>query len=217
MPRKRQLPTLPHEMIDTKTEDLVPVEPPRRKFKLIYIFVIAIGLTVLLFMNKGLIVAAIVNGKPIFRWSLNGVLVSRFGQQTLEGMISEQLIADAARDANIRVTQEEIDQKEIEIVGSLGNGVSLDELLKYQGMSKSDFDGQIKLQMTVQKLLGKDITITDSDIDNFIATNQATLRATEPAALKEEARAAILEQKVGEKIQPWFLELKQKAQILRFL
>lgn len=204
-------------MIDTKTEDLAPVAPPRRTFKLIYFFVIAIGLTVLLFTNKGLIVAAIVNGRPIFRWSLNRVLVSRFGQQTLEGMISEQLIMDAARDANIRVTQEEIDQKEIEIVGSLGSGVSLDELLKYQGMSKSDFDGQIRLQMTVQKLLGKDITITDGDIDNFIATNQATLRATEPAALKDEARAAILEQKVGEKIQPWFLELKQKAQILRFL
>ncbi len=181
-----------------------------------------IGILVLLLLglfvtNKGLLVAALINGKPIFRWDLTRALTSRFGQQTLESMINERLIADAARKAGVFVSQGEVDAKEQDIVKGLGENVKLEDLLKYQGMTKSDFDSQIRLQMTVQKILGKDIVLTDADINNFIATNGATLRATDPGKLKDEARQAILDKKIGEKLQPWFLELKQKANILKFL
>ncbi len=167
--------------------------------------------------SKGWIVAAVVNGRPIFRWQLSQVLLSRFGSQTLEGMISEALIADAASRENIRVSRQDIDAKVNEIVKSLGENVSLEEMLSFQGMTKEDFESQIRLQMTVEKLLGKDIAITEDDIDNYIATNRALLVATEPAALREEAKAAIETQKISEKVQPWFLELKDKAKILRLL
>ncbi len=181
-----------------------------------------IGILVLLLIglfltNKGLLVAAVVNGKPIFRWDLTRTLTSRFGQQTIESMINERLIADAAKKAGVSVSQGEVDAKEQDIVKGLGENVKLEDLLKYQGMTKSDFDSQIRLQMTVQKILGKDIVLSDADIDNFIATNRAVLRATDPGKLKDEARQAILDKKIGEKIQPWFLELKQKANVLKFL
>ncbi|MEK7119905.1 MAG: hypothetical protein AAB889_05290, partial [Patescibacteria group bacterium] len=95
--------------------------------------------------------------------------------------------------------------------------VNIDDLLKYQGMTKSDFENQIRMQLTVEKVLGRDLVITDTDIDNFIATNRATLVSTEAAALRQEAKNAITSQKVSEKLQPWFMELKDKAKILRFL
>ena len=210
---------LPHEMIDVKTENILgfPLFPARRKPRLLWIAIIVAGLAGLLWVNKGMVVAAVVNGRPIFRWELNKILVSRFGTQTLEGMISERLVADAAASTGIQVSKDEVAAKTAEIVKSLGGGMSIEDLLKYQGMTKQDFENQIRLQMTVEKVLARDLTITEGDIDNFIATNRATLTATEAAGLRTEARAAIIGNHVNERLQPWFMELKDKAKILRFL
>lgn len=205
-----------------KTTDLVSPAPLTgglvKNTKLLYVIVALLALSAVLIANKQWVVAGLVNGRPIWSWELNNVMTSRFGKQTLEGMISEALIAEEARKAGVTVSQIELETKENEIVKSLGGGdVKIDDLLKYQGITKADFDNQIRLQLTVQKVLGKNLVITDADVDSYIATNRATLTATEPAALKVEAKQAILDAKVGEKLQPWFTELKNKAKILRFL
>lgn len=179
--------------------------------------VLLIIIVAVLLLNKGWIVAAVVDGKPIFRWQLTKVLVARYGKQTLEGMISETLIKEEARKEGITISQKDVDGKVADVMKGLGQNVSLDDVLRFQGMTRSDFESQVRLQLTVEKLLGKTIAITENDITNYIATNSATLTATQPAALREEARNAILNAKINEKLQPWFLDLEQKAKILRFL
>ena len=178
---------------------------------------LAVLLLVLLGMNKGMVVASLVNGKPIFTWQLHSVLRARFGQQTLEGMIGEMLIKDEAKKAGIIISKEDLEAKEKEIVASLGADVSLDELLKFQGLSKSDFEKQVLLQLTVEKLLSKDMVVSEKDIDAYISTNSATLVATDQGALRTEAKQAIITSGVAEKLQGWFAELRQKAKVLRFL
>jgi len=208
-------------MIDTKTEDLMPMEFPKpaRRFPLtkVALIVVVLGLVAIFVSNKGLLVAAVVNGRPIFRWQLNSVMTSRYGQQTLDSMISQALIDEQARKAGITIAAADIAKKESDLVKSLGGNVSIDDVLKYQGMTKADFEDQLRLQLTVEKLLGKDITITDADVDSYIATNQATLTATDEAGLREEAKQAIFSQQINEKLQTWFSEVKTKAKILRFL
>lgn len=186
--------------------------------KLLYVIVGVLVVSAILLANKSWLVAAIVNGKPVWKMQLDKTMTDRFGKQTLEGVISEMLIADEAKKQGVSVTKEEIAAKEQQIVRSVGGAnVNIDDLLKYQGISRVDFDNQIRVQLTVQKILGKNIQITDSDVDAFIATNRATLVATDPAELRVEAKQAILDAKVGEKLQPWFAELKEKAKIMRFL
>lgn len=222
---KRKPTPVRHQMIDAASENLVPTAasavPTGVKLfgrtKLLYGIAALLALSALLLANKGLIVAAVVNGRPIFRWQLDKTLMSRFGKQTLEGMISEELIADAAKKSNVTVTAAEIQAKQTDILKGLGENVKLEDLLKYQGITKEDFDSQIKLQLTVQKILGRDLAIGESDIDSYIATNRATLIATDPGELRAEAKKAIIDQKVGELLQPWFMELKNKAKILRFI
>jgi len=163
-----------HEMIDTKTENLIPPVPAMRKLRIpmpltkIALAVLILGIVAIFVSNKGLLVAAIVNGRPIFRWQLNQAMTARFGQQTLEGMISEALIADEARKSGISVSQADIDAKVSDIVASLGGTVSIDDLLKYQGMSRGEFENQIRLQLTVEKLLGRDIVVTDDDVKDAL-------------------------------------------------
>jgi hypothetical protein len=132
-------------------------------------------------------------------------------------MISEQLIGDEAKKQKITVTQQEIDAQQQEILKSFGGNVTLDDVLKYQGMTKADFDQQIRLQMLLTKLIGKDITISDEDVTNYIATNESTLVATDSDGMKKEAKDAILMQKVGEQLQTWYAALKEKAKIYRFI
>jgi len=162
-------------------------------------------------------IVAIVNNKPIFRWQLVNTLQTRFGQQTLEQILSEELIAEEARKQKIEVTQTEIESKTTEIVQGLGENVNLDDLLRFQGLDKRDFENQLRLQLTVAKILGRDIAISDADIDTYIEKNRSSLTATQPAQLRDEAKQAILDQKISEKLQPWFLEIKEKAKIYKFL
>jgi foldase protein PrsA len=214
MPRKKSLRKLP-------PENLLPIELPKpaRPFPLkkTAIIVVLLGLIAIFVSNKGLLVAAVVNGRPIFRWQLTSIMTSRFGVQTLEGMISQALIDAEAKRAGITVSQADISKKESDLVKSLGGNVSIDDVLKYQGMTKADFEDQLRLQLTVEKLLGKDITITDADIDAYIATNEATFTATDEAGLREEAKQAMFSQQVNDKLQTWFSETRTKAKILRFL
>ena len=78
--------------------------------------------------------------------------MSRYGTQTLESMISERLIAEAAAKGGVVISQKDIDAKTQNLVSSLGPNVSLEDILKYQGMTKSDFEDQVKLQLTVDAL-----------------------------------------------------------------
>jgi len=206
---KKQSVSLPPEYI-------APVAKPKYIWRAVLI-VLAVLFIVLLAGNKGWIVAAVVNGKPIFSWQLNKTLRTRYGQQTLEGMIGESLIADEARKAGVSISAGDLDAKQKEVLASLGTDVSLDDFLKFQGLSKQDFQHQLGVQLTVERLLTKELTITDSDIDNYIATNRATLTATDPGKLKAEAKQVIISNTVSEKLQSWFTTLRQKASVMKFL
>jgi hypothetical protein len=231
MPRKKQVKKLTkvrHEMIDTKTEGLLPAKPtlPSEVLRdpgkassfrwgvVVVLFIITLGVYL---ATRGYIVAAMVEGKPIFAWDVNRAVMSRYAAQTLESMISERLIAETAQKQNVVITKSDVDSKINDLVKSLGSGVSIDDLLKYQGVKRAEFESQVKLQLAVEKILGKDIAITESDIDDYIAKNRDTLTATDEASMREEAKQTIFSQKMSEKIQPWFADLKEKAKITRFL
>lgn len=219
MPKKKRV-RVPHKTIDgstllTTTQSVVPTF--KKNTKLLYAVAVLLALSALLIANKQWVVAGVVNGRPVWSWELTKIMTERFGKQTLEGMISERLITDEAAKLGVVVSKEDIEAKQGEILKTLGGNMSVDELLKYQGISRSDFDNQIRLQLLVGKILGKDLVITDDDVGRYITTNSATLTSTTPAELRAEARQAILDAKVGEKLQGWFLELKNKAKILRFL
>lgn len=182
---------------------------------------ILLGLAVLFIIlaaaNKGWVLAAIVEGKPIFSWQLNSTLRTRYGQQTLEGMIGEAIIEKEAKKSGVNVTKEDIEAKQKEILSSLGTEVNLADFLKFQGMSEQDFNQQLKVQLTVERLLTRDLVVSEQDIDNYLATSSATLTATDPASLREEAKNAIISNTVSEKLQSWFLELRQKSNVVKFL
>jgi hypothetical protein len=214
-----------HEMIDTKTEDLMVSKPSETRDirSGFYTYRWAIFIIVLIIAfgaylgSKGYLVAATVNGQPIFGWEVEKVLMSRYGTQTLDAIISERLVNGAAQKAGIEVSQKDVNTKVSELVKTLGPNVKIEDLLAYQGVTKSEFENQVKLQLTVEKLLGKDIKITDSAIDDYITKNKETLTATDEAVMRAEAKQALFSQEISQKVQPWFNDLKTKAKVIRLL
>lgn len=217
-PSRRSSVRVPAALPMMPESTMPPMIPSRRVPKRwLIVFVLVLLLGGLLATNRGLLFAAIVNGKPIFAWELNRELKTRFGAQTLEGIIGERLVAEEASKQGVTVTDGEIEAKRQEVVTSVGGDAQFEDLLKFQGMTKADFEHQIRLQLLVQKLLGKDVEVTESEIDVYIRDNGTTLSATDAAQMRVEARNILLDQKIGEKIQPWFAELKDKSNIMRFL
>jgi foldase protein PrsA len=195
-----------------------PQETVRQNRSALYgvIVVILVIIGIVLFKN-GLLVAALVDGKPIFSWQLSQEMMKHYGKQTLDTMITEQIIASQGNKSNITVSQADIDAREQEMIKQFGPNVKLDDLLQYQGITKADLDKQMKVQLIVEKIISKDLKITATDVANYIASNSGKFTATDEASLNQEARNALTAEEISKKIQPWFEGVKQSSKIVKFV
>jgi len=107
-----------------------------------------------LLLKKELVVAT-VNGQPIFRLTLIREMEKNSGKQVLEGLIGKTLILQEAKKQNVSIGQEEINQEMAKIEENFKNqGHDLNQLLAFQGMTRTDLEEQIQLQKTAEKLAG---------------------------------------------------------------
>ena len=160
---------------------------------------------------------ASVNGTSVSRWDLNARLTNRFGTQMLETMIGEQLIVDAATKQNFDVSKEEIDAKIAEIEKGLPKGATLNDSLQMQGITRPEFDRQVKLQLLIDKMLAKEVSVSAEEVDKFMIDNITRLTATDPAERKIAAEKQVRSQKISERFVEWFTKLKDTAKIQRSL
>jgi len=161
--------------------------------------------------------AAIVNGKPVFRHEINNKLIASFGKEMLENLIVERLIKQEAQKKNVVVTSEDLDRESEKVSKTLSGGMKLEDALSMQGMSLDSFREQLKLRLQINKILAGDISVSQEEITKYIKENAKTLVATTEAERKIEAENSLMEQKLSERIQTWIGELLKNAKIKRFI
>src|SRR3989344_668284 len=76
------------------------------KYIVLAVFLLLLGS--LLYLSKGLFIAAIVNGKPVSRMALIKNLEKTGGKQALDSLVTQELIKQEARKENITVGDEDI-------------------------------------------------------------------------------------------------------------
>jgi parvulin-like peptidyl-prolyl isomerase len=182
--------------------------------------VIVGGLIVLaafLFFKKAWFVAAVVNGQPITRFSLNQILTKQYGAQTLETMINQTILEQEIARNKIIITDKVIDDKIAEITASLPANYTLDQALKLQGLDKAEFRNQLKIQLAIDKILVDKTNVTDKEVADYIASNSAQFKDSSPAATLSTARNVLQRQKSTEAFNSWFSALRQNTKILKFL
>ena len=183
--------------------------------RILIIVILAGAIAGYFFRDKFL--AAIVNGKPIFRYQLNKNLTASFGKETLENLIVERLIKEEVKKNQVVVTDGDIDKEVEKISRTLSGGMKIEDALKAQGMTLDNLKTQLRLRLQVNKILEKETTVSGEEIDKFLKDNGKSLTATGEAEKRVEATTILKEQKLSAKIQTWISDLLAKAKISRYL
>jgi len=174
-------------------------------------------LLILAFPLRVLVVPALVNGQPIFSWNYLGQLHRQAGQQVLEQMINEALIEQEITKQGIQITQAEIDQEIATITDQLGSeSGGIDALLAYQGITKSEFTRQVRLQLAMEKLVKGTIQITDEQITQELKDNPQSYQDLSAADAATTAATNLRNSQLREAFNTWFDTLRAGAKVQNF-
>ncbi len=186
-----------------------------KKHFVVLILIIIFGL---LYYFKGLFIAATVNGQPITRFSVISELEKKSGKQTLDSLVTKTLILQEANKRKITVSEKEVQDEMKKIEKNIETqGQKLDQLLKTQGLTKADLEEQIKLQKIVEKMFSKEITVSESEINQFVEANKQSIPSgADSAKVRQAAIEQIKQQKLNEKVQALVGQLKREAKINYF-
>jgi foldase protein PrsA len=190
-----------------------------KKLKTFLIIAAAILIAVLLYIGKGLFIAATVNGQPVSRLAVVKELEKEGGRTVLDNLVTNSLILQEAKKEKITVSQTDINAQLTKITDSLkSSGQDLNTALAAQGMTKQDLLDQIKLQLLVQKMAGKDITVSDTEISDYYKQNQSSYpKNTKLEDVKDQIKSDLQSQKLNQSVSSWIANLKSKAKINYFV
>lgn len=191
------------------------------KFSIGIVIVLVIG--GLIYLGRAFFIAAIVNGKPVFRISVVRELEKQSGKTTLDSLIEKDLILQEAKNNNVKVTGDQIN-KEIENIKGLltQQKTTLDAALVSKGMTMNELREQIVIQKSVEAMLLSKIQISDAEVKDFFDKNlqyfkdnisKTVTLAEATAQIKDQ----IFQQKMSAEYSTWIEGLKSKAKVLRFV
>lgn len=206
--------TMP-EISEMKME-VVSKKSSRKTFYILIALGVIVGVG---YYFKSLFIAATVNGEPIARLSVIQEVEKQGGKQILETLINERLIMQEARTKGVNVTQEEVDAEIASIEDQVKTqGQTLDQVLALQGVSREEFDKQVKIQVIIKKLVADKISVTDEDISKYMEDNKDYLpEASDEAELKAQVKEQLTQQKISEEFQTLLTDLRTNAKVNYFV
>jgi foldase protein PrsA len=145
-----------------------------------------------------------VNGSPILKSQLYSALVKAGGTQTLETMISEELVKQESDKANIQVTDADLEKELDQIKKSFSSDEQFTQALASYNMTLESLKADMHTQVQLRKLLEPQVKISDEEIKTYYDTNLESLKIPEQVrashilvATKEEAEAVLASLKGG--------------------
>lgn len=116
---------------------------------------------------------ATVNGEPIsqstFDSKLEGTPMAR---TVLQQLVQDVLIEQYAKNNNITITDQEINDRETQVKQNFPAG-SWDEMLKARGLTEADVHGALREQIILDKALSKETHVTPQAIKTYFDKNRA--------------------------------------------
>lgn len=201
----------------------VKTDTPKKKLykmpKYFWPLLVVILLGGAFYFAKSYFIAAMVNGKPISRYTLVRNLEKSGGKQALDNLVTKELIAQQAKKHNIVVADETV-QKEIDNLSKTveTQGSTLDAALSSQGMTKTDLQENIRLQKTVELLMENEIKVSDEDVKKYFDENKETYgKDAKYDDLKESIREDLKQEKVATEFQTWYQKLQAESDVKYFL
>lgn len=200
-------------------EHLAPVPGVKSKIKIDYRIVGAVLVVMAAFAGfwyktNSWPIVAMVGMRPVTRFEVTQELFKQYGKDALENKVTEMLVKNELDRTGVSVSDTDVTAKIDEIKGSLTEGTDLDSLLASRGMTKQQFEYQLRLQLRVEKALMAKINITDQEVSDYLKANEQYMTASGEAALTQ-AKEAVKYSKLQEEVNKWLEELKTKAKVWR--
>src|SRR3989338_6349992 len=121
----------------TKEAVILTPSSPRRSVPWMFLAGIVLALGLAAYYLKGYVIAAMVNGQPISRLSVIREMEKVDGGQVLDGIITQTLIAQAAKKAGTTVDEAAVDAEMQNIETQVkAQNQDLDQLLTMQSMTR---------------------------------------------------------------------------------
>lgn len=164
-------------------------------------------------LYKSYFLAATVNGEPISRLEVIETLEQQGSTNILESLIVRKLIKQEAARRNVVITTEEIQQEIQEIESQYAaQGLTIDDLLAYQNMTRKSLEEQLELQKMLEKLVGTSFIVSDEEVDQYIEANAEAFEEVTDE-LKGQIKEQLKGQKQQEEMQAFIEQKRQEAQI----
>lgn len=189
------------------------MDPKNRRSLLLALGVI--GLALIIFFGRGLLIAATVNGQPISRLSIIRDLEQQSGKASLDAVITRALVFQEANKKKVTASDQDINNEIAKIKKQFeAQGQNLDQLLLTQGLSQEKFKEEVKVQILVQKILGDQAKVSDKEFNDFLSKNKELIEnEKDQATAKAALRTQMEQQKLAQKYQEWIATVKKNAKI----
>lgn len=183
--------------------------------------VLAIGIILVMiafvsgYYLKGFVVAATVDGKPIWRFKVVKQLERYYGANVLDNLITQRLIEKEAQEKGITISEEEIDDAIKELEDNLGgSGATLDEALAESNMTREDLRKDYRVNLLIEKVVTGRINVTDEEVQAYIDENKDSFpEDTDLEQVKTLVKEQLTQDKLNQEYQSLVQELREKANI----
>ena len=196
--------------------------------KIVGIVIAIVGIVTLLdlgvqYLNNDYSVA-VVNGKRISKAKWHEALENSYGASMAELLINDAIIESEAKKTEVKVADEEIQERLDYIIDRIGGEEAYQAALKASNISEKELKDQLKTQLLYTKVIGPTIEYTDEDIKEFFTQYSAMIFPEETEALAEgeqldfeKHKEKTIEQYVMNEVQSvqgnWLMEKKSEYKI----
>jgi foldase protein PrsA len=147
---------------------------------------------------------AYVNNDKITKDQLYASMLDNGGKQTLDNMINELIVNQAAQKAGITVTDQDVQTELDALKKQMGSEDMYQQALQQYGMTEAKLKEQLHMQAALKKLLADKISVTDDAIKTYYDQNKQQYATPEQVQLsqivvktKDDAAAIVSQLKGG--------------------
>ncbi len=155
---------------------------------------------------------AAVNGVEITRAELEEALWDRAGEQILDDLIIETILAQAAAEAGIEVTDEEVEAEIEAIAASYPSREMFEATISQYGWDRDELKEQVRWQLLLERLATQGIEVSEEQIQAFWKMNKERYPDKTMEEMRDYIIRAIKKEHAGP-MELYLMGLKQQAEV----
>ncbi len=164
---------------------------------------------------------ASVNGEKITKQQLYDEMLRSSGEDTLNSLISQKLVAIEITKQNITVSDEEVQTELQKYYDAYGGEDGFSQTLSENGYTLDEFKKEIVTELSIRKILEPQITITDDELKSYFEENKTLFTPEGQTAdfekSKNDVRDALMQSKLETEYSTWQDNLYQQYSVKNYL